>query len=42
MIKSGDVTNLELLVQEKKTCFGGFRPVSFSQCLGPAKDSSML
>ena len=45
LLKSGDVTNLELLVEEEKTFFGGFRPVSFGhwrQCLGPRKDSSML
>ena len=44
LLKPGDVTNLELLVEEEKTFFGvgGFRPVSFVQCLGPRKDSSML
>ena len=42
LLKSGDVTNLELLVEEEKTFFGGFRPLSFVQCLGPGKDSSML
>ena len=42
MLKSGDVTNLELLFEEEKTFVGGFRPVSFAQCLGPRKDSSML
>ena len=42
LLKSGDVTNLELLVEEEKTFFGGFRPVSFVQCPGPRKDSSML
>ena len=42
LLKSGDVTNLELLVEEEKTFFGGFRPLSFGQCLGPRRDSSML
>ena len=42
LLKSGDVTTLELLVEEEKTFFGGFRPVSFGQCLGPREDSSML
>ena len=41
LLKSRDVTTLELLVEEK-TFFGGFRPVSFGQRLGPRKDSSML
>ena len=26
LLKSGDVTTLELLVEEEKTFFGGFRP----------------
>ena len=38
LLKSGDVTNLELLVEEEKTFFGGFRPVSFVQCLGPSME----
>ena len=42
LLKSGDVTNLELLVEEEKTFFSRFRPVPFGQCLGPGKDSSML
>ena len=42
LLKSGDVTNLELLVEEEKMFFGGLRPLSFVQCLGPTKDSSML
>ena len=42
LLKSGDVTNLELLVVKEKTFFGSFRPLSFVQCLGLRKDSSML
>ena len=38
LLKSRDVTKLELLVEEKPF-FGGFRPVSFGQRLGPRKDS---
>ena len=34
LLKSGDVTNLELLVEEEKMFCGGFRAVSFVQCLG--------
>ena len=40
LLKSGDVTNLELLVEEEKVFFGGFRPVSFGQCLGPSLSAS--
>ena len=42
LLKSGDVTNLELLVEEEKTFFGGFRPVSFVQCLGPGAQLGIL
>ena len=42
VLKSVDVTNLELLVEEEKTFLSGIRPVSFDECLDPAKVSSLL
>ena len=42
LLKSGCMTNLELLVEEEKTFLGGIRPVSFSDCLGLVQDSSIL
>ena len=42
LLKSGNMINLELLIAEEKTFLGGIRPVSFSECLGPVQDSSIL
>ena len=42
LLKSGYMTNLEILVEKEKKFWGGIRPVSFSECLGPVHDSSTL